>query len=457
MAKKKARKRTEPAAMPTVHPHAAGIDLGSTEHYVAVPPRPDGAANVRTFSTTTRELHVLADWLLAEGIQTVAMESTGIYWIPVFEILEDRGLEVVLVNARHLKGVPGRKTDMIDCQWIQLLHACGLLRGSFRPEASMARLRVLWRQHANLVESRVQAVHWMQKSLDQMNILVHRAVSNIVGATGLRIVRAIVDGERDPLALAAQRDRGCKKSAEQIAEYLTGTWHDEHLFNLKMALQHYDHLCAQITEYEEYLVAEMKKLQPPERAHQSVPKHPNKSKERAMRSRGEQTLREEIWRLLGVDLTTIDGISPLAALIIVTEIGCNVSAFPSEKHFISWLRLAPRLAISGGKPIRKKANGTGANRVAGVLRLAAMSLSRSRTALGAESRRIAFRKGGKVAIFALARKLATLVYRLLRYGQQYVDAGERTYEARFEARRLKSLQASAKHLGFTLVPTENAA
>jgi transposase len=454
---RKTRKKAVSAAIPTVHSHAAGIDLGSTQHWVAAPPLSDGAANVRTFATTTKELHALADWLVEQDVRTVAMESTGIYWIPLFEILEHRGLEVVLVNARHLKGVPGRKTDMLDCQWIQRLHACGLLRGSFRPEGSMAKLRVLWRHHANLVESRAQAVHWMQKSLDQMNVLVHRAVSNLVGDTGLRIVRAIVEGERDPVALAALRNRGCKKSAAEIAEYLTGTWHEEHLFNLKMALQHYDHLCAQITVYEEHLTAKMKKLQPPERAHQPVPKHPSKAKERAMASRGEQPVREELWRLLGVDLTTIDGISPPAALILVTEIGLDVSAFPSEKHFVSWLRLVPKLAISAGKPVRKKPNGTGANRVAGVLRLAAMSLSRSRTALGAEYRHIAFRKGARVAIFAMARKLATLIYRLLRYGQPYVDIGERAYEARFEAKRLKSLKASAKHLGLTLVPAGKAA
>lgn len=451
------KKEKDPATIPTVHEHAAGADLGSTLHWVAAPPLADGSPNVRTFGTTTKQLHEMADWLLQENVETVAMESTGIYWIPVFEVLEARGLEVVLVNARHLRGVPGRKTDMLDCPWLQRLHVCGLLRGSFRPVADIAKLRTLRRQHANLVEERVRAVHWMQKALDQMNVLVHRAVSNLVGITGMRIVRAIVAGERDPKALAELRHPSCKKSPEQIAEYLTGTWHEEHLFNLKMALEHHDHLDRQISAYEAHITDQIKKLQPPERETEHVPAHASKRKERAMRNRSEHPLREELWRFAGVDLTSIDGISPPAALIILTEIGLDLAAFPSEKHFVAWLRLTPRLAISGGRPVKKKPNGTGANRVAGVLRLAAMSLSRSRTALGAAYRRIAFRKGAKVAIFATARRLAVLVYRLLRYGQAYVDIGEKAYDARFQTRRLQSLNASAKHLGYALTPLESAA
>jgi transposase len=451
------KKKDSARAMPVMREHVAGADLGSEQHWVAAPPHADEAPNVRTFGTTTKQLHEMADWLLEQRVDSVAMESTGIYWIPVFEVLEARGLDVVLVNARHLRSVPGRKTDMLDCQWIQRLHSCGLLRGSFRPEGAIARLRSLRRQQQNLVEARVRVIQWMQKSLDQMNVLVHRAVSNLVGETGLRIVRAIVAGERDPHVLASFRHPSCKKSPEAIAEYLTGTWHSEHLFNLKMSLEHYDHLDAQIATYEAELLREIKALQPPERAETQLPRHPTKAKEAALRRRGEQPLREELWRFAGVDLTCIDGISTPAAMIILTEIGLDLSAFPSEKHFVAWLRLAPRLAISGGRPIKKKPNGTGANRIAGLLRMAAMSMVRSHSALGAGYRRIAFRKGAKVALFATARRLAILIYRLLRYGQTYVDIGEKLYEERFVERRLKSLRASAKDLGFALMPLEDAA
>jgi transposase len=452
------KKKNAPVnAIPILREDVAGADLGSEQHWVAAPPRPDGSPNVKTFGTTTKELNKMADWLLEQRVTSVAMESTGIYWIPVFEILESRGLQVTLVNARHLRSVPGRKTDMLDCQWIQRLHSCGLLRGSFRPEGAIARLRTLRRQQQNLVAARVRTVHWMQKSLDQMNVLVHRAVTDLTGETGLRIVRAIVAGERDPQVLARLRHPSCKKSPQQIAEYLTGTWHAEHLFNLKMALEHYDHLDAQVATYQAEIVRELKCLQPEQRAEAEVPPHPTNAKEKAIRRRGEQLLRQELWRFAGVDLTCVDGISPPAAMVVLTEIGIDLAAFPSEKHFVAWLRLAPRLAISGGKPIKKRPNGTGANRVAGLLRLAAMSLTRSHSALGAEYRRIAFRKGAKVAIFATARRLAILIYRLLRHGQPYLDTGEKLYEQRFRERRLRSLRASAKELGFELTPVQTAA
>lgn len=460
MAKKK-REVQAPAArahaMPVIRDDVAGIDLGSKQHWVAGPPATDGSPNVKTFGTTTKELEELADWLIEQGVRSVAMESTSVYWIPVFEILEARGLEVMLVNARHLRNVPGRKTDMLDCQWIQRLHSCGLLRGSFRPEGPIARLRTLRRHQQNLIEARVRAVQWMQKSLDQMNVLVHRAVTELTGDTGMGIVRAIVAGERDPRVLASLRHHGCKTSEERMAEYLTGTWHAEHLFNLKMALEHYDHLESQIAAYEAELVREMKALQPPERVEAEVPPHANKSKARELRKRGEEPLRQELWRVAGVDLTSIDGISVPAAVAVLTEVGLDLAAFPSEKHFVAWLRLAPRLAISGGRPVKKKPNGLGANRVAGVLRLAAMSLSRSRSALGAEYRRTAARKGAKVAIFATARRIAVLAYRLLRYGQHYVDIGAQQYEERFRERRLRSLRASAHELGFSLTPVAPAA
>jgi len=404
------------------------------------------------FGTTTPRLNELADWLLEQGVESVAMESTGVYWIPAYELLESRGIEVVLVNARELKNVPGRKTDMKDCQWIQRLHSCGLLRGSFRPDEAICALRAIHRQWENLIAERTKAVQWMQKALDQMNVQVHRAVTDITGTTGMSIVRAIVAGERDPQTLAAFRHARCKKSLGDFAEHLTGTWRQEHLFNLEMAVAFYDSIQAMIATYEARLQSEIEALEPPERKDQPPPSHPNPAKARAIRRNGEQEAWQTLWRFAGVDLTRIDGISTKTAHVVLTEIGIDLSAFPSEKNFVSWLRLSPRTPISGGKLLSKKRKGMGATRVAGVLRMAALSLSRSKTALGAYFRRVARKKDGAVAVFATARKLATYIYRMLRYGQEYVDIGEQAYEAQFQYRRLQGLKASAKSLGFTLVP-----
>ena len=438
--------------MPVIRPNVAGIDIGSREHWVCAPALPDGGANVRVFFTTTRSLNELADWLIEQGVESVAMESTYVYWIPVYELLESRGLEVVLVNARQLRNVPGRKTDMHDCQWLQLLHGCGLLRGSFRPHESICRLRALHRQRGNLIEQRSQAIQWIQKSLDQMNVQVHRAVSDITGKTGMRIVRAIVSGERNPLKLAAFRDRRCKKSEQDIAEHLTGTWRDEHLFNLASALHVYDVMQAEVELFDQRVLEVLIELQPPQRKHENVPAHPNPQKRYDMQHRGEHEQRNELWRFAGCDLTQIDGISPTTAAIILTEIGCDLSDFPSEKHFVSWLRLTPHRPISGGKQLKKRRNGTGSNRIAGALRIAAVSLSRSKTALGAYYRRIARRKDGKIAVFATARKLAQLVFRLLKYGQDYIDIGEKVFEERFRQNHIYGLRRAAKALGFTLTP-----
>jgi len=444
-------KRSE-QTLPVIRPGVAGIDLSTTEHWVCGPARPDGQPNVRVFGTTTPQLMELAHWLKEQRVESVAMESTGVYWIPVYEVLESRGFEVVLVNARQLSNVPGRKTDMQDCQWLQLLHSCGLLRGSFRPGESICKLRALQRQCANLVEERSRAVLWIQKALDQMNVQVHRAVTDLTGQTGMAIIRAIVAGEREPRRLASLRDKRCRKSVEQIAEHLTGTWREEHLFNLKMGLRLYDELEAMIATYEAEVMKEMEALQPPERREEQPGAHPNPAKEKALCNRGEQEARTALWRVAGSDLTHIDGISAGAARVVLTEVGTDMLSFPSEKHFVSWLRLSPKTGISGGKPVSKKRNGTGATRVAGVLRMAALSLKNSRTALGGAFRRIARHKGAAVAVFAIARKLAILIYRMLRYGQEYADEGLQAYEARFEQRRLRSLKVAAQSLGFDLVP-----
>ena len=440
-----------PTALPAVRPMVAGVDIGSSQHWVCGPARADGVPNVHVFGTTTDQLNALADWLLAQRVESVAMESTYVYWIPLYELLESRGLEVVLVNARQLHNVPGRKTDFSDCQWLQLLHSCGLLRGSFRPREAITRMRAMQRQMANLVAERTRCVQWMQKALDQMNVQVHRAVTDLTGTTGMAIVRAIVAGERDPARLALHRDPRCRKSVQEIARYLTGPWRPEHLFTLASALRLYDAFETEIAAHDARLLEELAALQPPERQNEPVPPHPNPAKEKAIRGRGEQHARTTLWRFANVDLTRIDGISAGAAQTVLTEVGADLSAFPSEDAFVSWLRLCPRTPISGGKPLKKRRNGLGANRIAGVLRMAATSLQRSKSALGAAFRRVARHKGAAVAVFATARQLAKLIYRMLRFGHDYVDVGEQAYQRQFELRRLASLKEAAKSLGFTLV------
>jgi transposase len=448
---RKKRRKGKRAAIEVMRPMVAGIDIGSTEHWVCGPELADAEREVRPFGATTPQLKEMAAWLLERGVESVAMESTYIYWIPVYEVLEAAGIEVVLVNARMLHNVPGRKTDMHDCQWLQLLHSCGLLRGSFRPRDAVCRLRALQRQRASLIETRSRCVQWMQKALDHMNVRVHRAVSDLTGQTGMAIVRAIVGGERDPLRLAAFRDKACKKSVETIAEHLTGNWREEHLFNLASSLRLFDEMERAIAQYDERLLHEVEALHPEDRRTEPVPAHPNPGKERVIRKRGDQALRQALWRFAGADLTTIDGISASSAQVILTEVGTDMNAFPTEKHFVSWLRLCPRTPISGGKPLKKRRNGTGASRVGGTLRMAAVALRASKTALGAAYRKVARHKGAAVAVFATARKLAQYVYRLLRHGRAYVDIGELHYEARYRQRRVAALTEAAKELGLTLV------
>lgn len=456
MPKKQRKRRPQASALPVVQPQVAGVDVGSRSHWVCAPPHHDGSPKVRVFDTTTPDLCELVAWLQTEDVRSVAMESTGVYWIPLYELLESHGFEVVLVNARMFKSVPGRKTDMQDCQWIQQLHSCGLLSGSFRPHESICAVRALQRQSASFVQQRSRAVQWMQKALDQMNVQVHHAVTDLMGATGQAILRAIVDGERDPSKLAALRDHRCKKSEQQIAKHLTGTWRDEHLFNLKMALRHYDEMQALIEAYDGEIKEHLERMTPPDRHDTSPPPHPNATKERAIRKRAEQPMRDKLYRLTGVDLLRIDGVSTGVAQVVISEAGFDLRAFPTEKHFVSWLRLSPQRPVSGGKVLKKRAKGTGSSRIAAVLRMAASSLRRSRTALGAAFRRIARRKDYATAVFATARKLAQLIYRTLRFGQQYLDIGERAYEERYHQARIAGLRSSAKSLGYHIVKDEPA-
>ena len=366
---------------------------------------------MREFSTFTDDLERLADWLIACGITTVAMESTGIYWIPVFEILESRGLEVKLVNARHVKNVPGRKSDVLDCQWLQQLHTYGLLRGAFRPAEQVCALRAYVRQRSTLVANAASHIQHMQKALAQMNLQLHNVVSDITGVTGMRIITAILAGERNPQKLAAFRDRRCKNSQETIARSLQGNYRPEHLFSLKQAVELYEFYQAKIAECERQILEQLQQFD----AVDSDPDRPAGTPP--------ATLAEALQRMSGVDLARIHGIDTDTALKIIAEIGIDMSRWKSEKQFASWLGLCPGSKISGGK-VLSSASKKVANRVAAALRMAAYALIRSKSALGAYIRRQRARLGAPKAITATAHKLARLVYSMLKHGTAYVDAGQ---------------------------------
>jgi transposase len=439
--------------LPIIRRGVAGIDLGSERHWVCAP-TPDGTAReIADFGATTPELMRLAEWLKQRHVESVAMESTGVYWIAPHEVLEAAGLEILLVDTRQLARVPGRdkKTDPTDCEWIQRLHSCGLLRGSFRPKEAVCMLRTLVRDKANLVAESGDWVRRMQKSLDQMNVRVHRAVSDIDGVTGMAILRAIAAGERDARNLAKLRDRRCHKSEEEIAEQLSGHWREDHLFSLRQALKMYDAIQQGIVNYDQEILRQLSKMETQEKRGQPAPPVKNAQKAKAIKKRGEEPMREALYRMSGVDLTTIDAIGVETVQVVLSEYGSDLSCFPTEKEFVSHVTLAPHRPTSGGKPIKKKRRNTASTRVASALRMAALSLRNSETALGAYYRKIARRIAGDVAVFATARKLATLIYRLLRWGQPYVDEGMEAFEKRYAQIRLVSLRAKAHDLGYGLV------
>jgi transposase len=440
--------------LPVVRRQVAGLDLGSEQHWACAPAADGAGREVAAFGATTAELVRLAEWLQQRHVESVAMESTGVYWIAPHEVLEAAGLEVLLVDTRQLARVPGRdkKSDPSDCEWIQRLHSCGLLRGSFRPPEQVCILRTLVRDKANLVAAAGDWLRRMQKSLDQMNVRLHRAVSDIEGVTGMAILRAIVAGERDASKLAQLRDRRCRKSEQEIAEQLRGHWREDHLFSLRQSLEMYDAIQQRIAEYDREIVRKLAVLERQELRGKPVPAGKNRQKAKAIQQRGEEPMRQALYRMSGADLTSIDALGVETVQVVLSEYGPDLSRFPSEKEFVSHVTLAPRRPTSGGKPLRKKRRNGASTRVAAALRMAAVSLRNSATALGAYYRKIARRIDGGVAVFATARKLATLIYRLLRWGQPYVDEGAEAYERRYQENRLRVLKAKARELGYEMVP-----
>lgn len=431
------------------HPDAAGVDVGGAMHYAAV--RADACEEaVREFKSFTADLHAMADWFEQCGVKIVAMESTGVYWIALYEVLEARGFEVLLVNARHVKNVSGRKSDVLDCQWLQQLMSFGLLRGAFRPAQHMCALRAYGRQRARLLRDQGRWVQHMQKALALMNIQLANVISDVAGVTGQKIVRAIVAGERDAYTLAAYRDARIQASEDEIAASLLGNWRQEHLFALKQALDAFDFCGAQLAECDAQL----------ERAMAELHRHAGQPQTKARRGRARNApkfdVREHLYKMCGVDLTRIAGIDVTTAMTVISEVGTDMSRFATVKHFTSWLGLCPGTKISGGK-VLQSATKRSVNRASQALKLAAAALRSSQTALGAYYRRMCARMDKGKAVTAAAHKLARLVYVMLTRGEEYVEQGQAYYEERHRERVVRSLNKRAFELGMELVPCQKAA
>jgi transposase len=441
------------------HRHAAGADVHAAVHFVAVRPEdvpagfvpPDAKLpkGVRKFGANTGDLEALAAWLKDCGVTTVAMESTGVYWIALYDLLASQGFEVLLVDPRQTKHAPGRpKSDVLDCQWIRRLHSYGLLTASFRPADEIVRWRGFQRQREMLIRYAAQHVQHMQKALEEMNVKLTEVVSDIVGQTGLKIIKDIVHGQRDPIKLAKHRHPSCKRTEADIAQALYGTWRVEHLFALEQTLKLYEFYQKQLRACEGQIEACLRGLKDKSNG---APLPANLRARKAQKNEVRFGARALLFKMSGVDLTVLEGISETTALVILSEIGLDLSAFPHEKNFISWLGLCPQHRGSGGK-IFKRRTRRGANRAARALRMAAQSCHHAKNALGAFYRRIQARAGGAKAIVATARKIAERVYRMLKYGQEYVRQSEEAYEAAYQLRVTKSLAKKAASLGYRLVP-----
>jgi transposase len=466
--------RATEALLRTLNPHAAGIDIGAGEMWVAVPPgcvpanaTPPGAAppefwrdevpddtfqRVRRFGTFTADLQAIAGWLRQCGITTVAMESTGVYWIACYDLLQSEGFEVLLVDPRQTQRAPGRpKTDKHDCMWIQRLHGLGLLTAAFRPAEQVRVWRSYQRHRANLVGDAARHLLRLQKALEQMNVKLPEVVSDVTGVTGLAIIKAILAGQRDPKELAKLRDYRCKQSQERIALALEGTWRPEHLLELRHSLEVYEYYHAKVRECDQAIEEQLKSMALP--AVQPLPPKPHKRRRKDNEPGFDARLR--LQQMAGVDLTAIEGIEGRTALVVLSEIGTDMSRWPSEKHFGAWLGLAPCARKTGGK-LLSAATRPGVNRAAQALRMAARNLQRSQSALGAFFRRVASRRGVAKAITATAYKLARIVYQMLKHGQEYVSRGQQEYEQAYQERVLRNLQRKARELGYELTAREQA-
>lgn len=442
-------------ALEIVHPDAAGIDIGGSEHWVAIAPERDEQP-VRCFDCFTADLEQMADWLVERGVRSVAMQSTGVYWIPVFEILQQHGLEVYLVNARHTKNLPGRKSDIAECQWLLKLHTFGLLNNSFQPSDEIRTARTLWRYRAGWVEQASSSLQRMQKALTEMNIQLSNVLSDLSGVSGMRILQAILDGQRDPKALAALADPNVKASKKVIAKSLQGNWRDELLFVLQEELDQYRVLQKRIatcdSKLQEKLQAIGSKVDP-----EAQPLGPRPKNKRARGNAPKFDLRTELYRITGVDWTRVDGIDVQVAQTVIAEVGVDLSAFPSEKHFSNWLGLCPTNETSGGKVLKRRTPKV-VHRAKVAFRQAASTLIRSQSYLGAQYRHLRTRLGAPKAITAMARKLACLFYRLLKYGKPYVDKGAQFYQDRYRSQQIKHLITRARRLGLQVIqPTDVSA
>lgn len=440
-------------SLPVLFPDTAGIDIGSRSHFVAVPSDRD-SDSVREFLTFTADLHEMVNWLKKCGIKTVIMESTGVYWIPAFELLESNGIDVKLVNARHVKNVSAHKTDVLDCQWLQQLGTFGLIKGAFRPTDAILPLRTYLRQRDMLIKIASCHVQHMQKALTQMNLHLHNVISDITGVTGMAIIRQIVAGVTDPKVLATFRDGRCHSSQKVIEASLVGNYREEHLYSLKLALELYDVYAQKITECDHHIAKAAEKLETRcdlQKISDLQTRAQLRPKKKLKKHEYPFDLTSELIRITGVDLTKIPSIGASTALTIISEIGLDMSRWPSSKHFASWLGHSPGNKVSGGKRLSSKTKPC-ANRAAVALRLAASTLYNSGCAFGAYLRRMKARLGSPKAITALAHKLGKLVYVMLKYGHEYVEKGVEFYERMYKDRREASLKRKAKELGYELVP-----
>jgi transposase len=445
------RLQSEDPGLEVVHPHAAGIDVGNSAHYVAVRPDRDPEP-VRRFECFTADLHHLADWLKSCGVKTVVMQSTGVYWIPWYEVLEDRGFEVYLVNARHTKNLPGRKSEVQESQWLLKLHTYGLLSNSFQPPAEIRVLRTYWRQRGEHVAGAAICILRMQKVLTQMNVQLANVISDISGLTGQAIIRAILHGERDPLKLAGLSDWRVHASQEEIAKSLEGNWRPELLFVLQQEVDMYDIYQRRVAECDQQLQKHLATFATTLSV-QAPPKGKAKTKKATAKNAPRFDLSSELQRITGVDLTRIDGIDVMVSQTILSEVGLDMSRWKTEAHFSSWLGLCPDNRISGDKVLGRGTRRV-VNRAATALRQAANTLLRSRSYLGAQFRRLRTKLGAPKAITAMAHRLARLVYRMLKYGQAYVDKGTEYYEHRFREQQIQLLTRKAAKFGLQITPIQ---